>query len=306
MNGGGSFGLAEALMWAALLAGAGWAMASGWDGWRGHRVRQRTRRLLGGFGDGAGADPGRASPSEPSCNVGKFAESGLGRCVGSDRRVARIQEKWRRASRGIGSGRLREAGAALGVAAFVVVVVGGVAGWILACVGAYGVRWWMRRRRSQEEAAGSQQPGNARAAAEQLPLAAELMAACLAAGSTPAPAADAVGRSLGGPLGALLIRTATELRLGAEPAVAWAHFALLPGSDGFVRSMERAGTAGAPAVDQMARLTAELRIRRVREASARARRAAVLVTGPLGLCFLPAFLAVGVAPVVMGLAGSLL
>jgi hypothetical protein len=32
----------------------------------------------------------------------------------------------------------------------------------------------------------------------------------------------------------------------------------------------------------------------------------VLVTGPLGLCFLPAFLAVGVAPVVMGLAGSLL
>ena len=35
-------------------------------------------------------------------------------------------------------------------------------------------------------------------------------------------------------------------------------------------------------------------------------RAAVLVTAPVGLCFLPAFLAVGVAPVVIGLADGLL
>jgi hypothetical protein len=32
----------------------------------------------------------------------------------------------------------------------------------------------------------------------------------------------------------------------------------------------------------------------------------VLATAPLGLCFLPAFLLVGVAPVVMGLAGTIL
>jgi Flp pilus assembly protein TadB len=306
MNGGGSLGLAEALMWAVLLGGAGWVVASVWAGWRGHKVRQRTRRLLARPVEGAGEDSGPASSERPG-GAGKFTGSGgLDKCSGLGLRVARVHAEWRGAARKIGSGRLREAGAALGVAAFAVVVVGGVAGWIVACAGAYGVRRWMRGRREREEAAGSQQSADARAAAEQLPLAAELMAACLAAGSTPAAAADAVGRSLTGPLGALLIRTATELRLGAEPAVAWAHFASLPGSGGFVRSMERAGTAGAPAVDQMARLTGELRIRRVREASARARRAAVLVTGPLGLCFLPAFLAVGVAPVVMGLAGSLL
>ncbi|MZE78830.1 type II secretion protein F, partial [Streptomyces sp. SID5475] len=34
--------------------------------------------------------------------------------------------------------------------------------------------------------------------------------------------------------------------------------------------------------------------------------AAVLATAPLGLCFLPAFLTVGVAPVLIGLAGDLL
>ena len=39
---------------------------------------------------------------------------------------------------------------------------------------------------------------------------------------------------------------------------------------------------------------------------ARAERAGVLVTGPLGLCFLPAFLALGIVPVVVGLAGPLL
>ena len=31
-----------------------------------------------------------------------------------------------------------------------------------------------------------------------------------------------------------------------------------------------------------------------------------MVTAPVGLCFLPAFIAVGVAPVVIGLAGGVL
>ena len=35
-------------------------------------------------------------------------------------------------------------------------------------------------------------------------------------------------------------------------------------------------------------------------------RAAVLITAPLGLCFLPAFLVLGIAPVVIGLAGQAL
>jgi threonine dehydrogenase-like Zn-dependent dehydrogenase len=41
-------------------------------------------------------------------------------------------------------------------------------------------------------------------------------------------------------------------------------------------------------------------------AEAKAQRAAVAVTGPLGLCFLPAFLCIGVVPVVIGLATRLM
>ena len=41
-------------------------------------------------------------------------------------------------------------------------------------------------------------------------------------------------------------------------------------------------------------------------ALARAERAGVMVAGPLGLCFLPAFVCLGVVPVVLGLAGDIL
>jgi len=46
--------------------------------------------------------------------------------------------------------------------------------------------------------------------------------------------------------------------------------------------------------------------RRARQvaAQAAARRAGVLAVGPLGLCFLPAFVLVGVVPLVAGLVGA--
>ncbi|MBX9424411.1 type II secretion system F family protein [Streptomyces lateritius] len=143
-------------------------------------------------------------------------------------------------------------------------------------------------------------------AARHLPLAADLLAACASAGAGPAEAAEAVGRSLGGPLGERLTRTAAELRLGGEPAEVWRRFGAIPGAGGLARCMERAGSSGAPAAEAVARHAAALRSAGTRAAEARARRAQVLISAPVGLCFLPAFLAVGVAPVVIGLATGLL
>ncbi|WP_053171132.1 type II secretion system F family protein [Streptomyces sp. SBT349] len=140
----------------------------------------------------------------------------------------------------------------------------------------------------------------------RLPLATELLAACLAVGATPGAAADAVGFSLGGPVGEGLRRAASELRLGGEPAVVWARFGRLPGAGELARRLESAGTTGAPAAAAVAAEAAECRARRRRTVQTRARRAAIHVTGPLGLCFLPAFLLIGVAPVLIGLAEELL
>nr|WP_240979526.1 type II secretion system F family protein [Streptomyces sp. HNM0574] len=199
-------------------------------------------------------------------------------------------------------GRGREAVAAAGAGVLAAVVLDGPVGWVAGAAVACGA-WRLLRTRGSRDSSG--RGAEARDAVRQLPLAAELLAACCAAGSSPERAADAVGRALDGPLGRRLLRAATELRLGGDPVEVWRRFGALPGSEGLARCLERSATAGTPAVDTVTRLSAQLRADRKRAAEARARRAAVLVTGPLGLCFLPAFLAVGVAPVVLGLAGSL-
>ncbi|GAA4907567.1 type II secretion system F family protein [Streptomyces coeruleoprunus] len=177
------------------------------------------------------------------------------------------------------------------------VLVGGIAGIAVGAAAAYGIRKWQRRPRPALDDVE---------AARRLPLAAELLAACLTAGAGPREAAEAVGRSLGGPVGDRLTRTAAELALGGDPAEAWARFGAIPGARALARSLERTAVSGAPAAGPASRAAAALRADRAREAEARAQRAQVLITAPVGLCFLPAFLAVGVAPVVIGLAGGLL
>nr|WP_254693317.1 type II secretion system F family protein [Streptomyces qinglanensis] len=207
----------------------------------------------------------------------------------------------KRFTAGLRTRRAREGAASTGAGVLGLLLIGGAAGWLVGGAAAWGT-WRLLRRRA---AAQDPRSSTERTEEEQLPLVAELIAACLAAGAGPGRAAEAVGSSVGGPLGTRLVRAAVELRLGAEPALVWGRFAERPWGVEFARCMERAGAAGVPAVESVARLAAELRGGRARAAGSRARRAAVLVTGPLGLCFLPAFLVVGVVPVLLGLARSL-
>lgn len=180
------------------------------------------------------------------------------------------------------------------------VVIGGVAGAVVGAVLAGGLWQWRRRQTAGDTGAER----DAATAARQLPLAADLLAACIAAGASPVIASQAVGEALSGPVGERLARAAAEVRLGGEPADAWRRLAALPGAGPLARLLERADESGLPAAGPVARLAAEARAEWTRTATARARRAAVLITAPVGLCFLPAFIAVGVLPVVIGLAGG--
>ncbi|MFJ5557946.1 type II secretion system F family protein [Streptomyces sp. NPDC093250] len=182
-------------------------------------------------------------------------------------------------------------------------LVGGPVGVVLGLVAAAGL--WRWRLRQTAAAAHTRGPDTA-GAARQLPLAADLLSACVAAGAGPAPAAQAVGETLGGPVGDALARGAAEVRLGGEPAAAWHRLASLPGALPLARLLERADASGLPLATPVGRLAAEARAEWTRAATARARRAAVMVSAPVGLCFLPAFIAVGVLPVVIGLAGGVL
>ncbi|MGW0364873.1 type II secretion system F family protein [Streptomyces sp. NPDC002990] len=197
--------------------------------------------------------------------------------------------------RGLTAGWAWPAGAAL--AGWV--LIGGVAGVAAGCAAAFGVRRWQSRARPPAAV-------DLREAESQLPFAADLLAACLAAGAGPVEAAEAVGESLGGPVGERLALAGAELRLGGEPGAAWGRLAEIPGARTLAECLERAARTGSPAAEPVSRLASALRADRSRRATARAQRAAVLVTAPVGLCFLPAFLAIGVAPVVIGMASGLL
>nr|WP_181923768.1 type II secretion system F family protein [Streptomyces inhibens] len=189
----------------------------------------------------------------------------------------------------------------LGAAAFVAILVGGVAGAMAGLAVGFGAHRWLARQRGADAA----RLAAAEVRAELAP-AGDLLAACLAAGAGPRESAEAVGRSLDGPVAERLRQVAAELRLGGEPALVWPRLAALPGAEGLARCMERAGISGVPAVESASRIAAELRAEQARAAITWARRAGVLVTLPLAACFLPAFLTLGVAPVLIGLAGELL
>lgn len=196
---------------------------------------------------------------------------------------------------------VREWAMAIGAGCVGSVLVGGFAGIVLGAAGGYAT--WRWRQHTRDRAAAQAEERGVR---EQLAITADLLAACLAAGAGPAESAAAVGTSLGGPVGERLRRTAAELRLGSEAADSWGRLAELPGARELSRCLARAGVSGAPAVGSVSRIAADLRREWGRAASEAARRAGVLVTLPLAVCFLPAFLTLGVAPVLIGLADGLL
>ena len=137
----------------------------------------------------------------------------------------------------------------------------------------------------------------------------DLLAAALTAGLPAADSLAAVADALGHPhpgLAPPLRTAAARLRLGATPSEAWQNVpgaaALAPIVAVLVRATDGGGSVRAALEHAASRLRSEADA----AATARAERASVMVAGPLGLCFLPAFVCLGVLPVVVGLADGLL
>ncbi|MEU1206212.1 type II secretion system F family protein [Nocardia sp. NPDC005825] len=137
----------------------------------------------------------------------------------------------------------------------------------------------------------------------------DLLAACLRAGLPTARAAAAVATESPEPLASALSRVSDLLVLGADPTSAWAQ-ATEGIADDAVAALARMARRSARSGTGLATAVTELAERRRGEledaAAARAERAGVLIGGPLGLCFLPAFVCLGIVPVVLGLAGRVL
>ena len=137
-----------------------------------------------------------------------------------------------------------------------------------------------------------------------LPRAAELLATCLEAGAFPAAALAAVADAVGGPLADRVRAVVAFLRSGTDLAQ-WPADSLDP-VDRLVRAVARASRTGAPMAESVRLLAADEAERARWDALERARRAGVQAVGPLAACFLPAFVLLGVVPMIVGVARAVL
>ncbi len=147
-----------------------------------------------------------------------------------------------------------------------------------------------------------EQPADALATASTL----DVLSVCLSAGMSASAAAAATSSSAPPGLAASLRRAADLLALGADPDTAWAAPAegADAASEALGRLARRSAASGSALAQGVADLAEQSRQEATHAAAAAAERASVLIAGPLGLCFLPAFICLGIVPVVAGLAGD--
>jgi pilus assembly protein TadC len=149
--------------------------------------------------------------------------------------------------------------------------------------------------------------GRDRSVAEVLRSAAtlDLLAACLTGGLPVPVALEAVAATASPQTATALRSVASHLALGVEPAEAWTPIRERPGLAELAVAATRTARAGTALAAFAKDLAHRLRESLSADADERAERAGVVLAAPIGLCFLPAFLCLGVLPVVLGLAARL-
>ncbi|MFF0266619.1 type II secretion system F family protein [Kribbella sp. NPDC004536] len=134
--------------------------------------------------------------------------------------------------------------------------------------------------------------------ARDLPLAIDLLTACLRAGRPPQHALQLVAEALPGPLADLFTKIAHHLSLGADPTKAWALLDTEPACKPMARAIARSLRSGAPLTKTLEHLADETRRTHHHTADQQARAAETKAALPLGLCFLPAFVVLSIVPTI--------
>lgn len=199
--------------------------------------------------------------------------------------------------------------------------IGGPAAVPAGLIGTIGTFVWLSRRRAK-----SGLRDKVRLSAQVPPLA-DLFAAGLSAGLQPAQAAVTVAHAFGGDwnvgrspggrepssepdrskltgidlLACRFHDAATAVLAGADPQSAWSALALEEATAPLAAAVIRAGRTGAPAAATVGRAARELREAAADALAAEVRTVGVRATAPLTLCFLPAFVFLGVLPTALSL-----
>jgi Flp pilus assembly protein TadB len=138
-----------------------------------------------------------------------------------------------------------------------------------------------------------------------LPHLVDLFAATLRAGAAPGDGAAVAAAALPGPAAERLAGVAARLGLGLDPVQVWSGLAADPELGRLGRALARAQATGAPVVRAVERLADDLARAGRAETEDRARAVGVKAALPLGLCLLPAFVLIGIVPLVVALLTAL-
>ena len=177
--------------------------------------------------------------------------------------------------------------------------VSGTVGLVVGALGA-GVVWFVLGRAETP----AQRARRARVRAE-LPHVVGLLAAAVRGGLPPADALALVCVALPGPAADSLAVLPPRIALGVDPEEAWRALEPDPALAPLGRTLARSARTGEPIADALERLGEELSARARADSEDAARRVGVRAAVPLGLCLLPAFLLIGIVPVVAGLVTDL-
>lgn len=153
------------------------------------------------------------------------------------------------------------------------------------------------------------EPRSARARRDDLgrqaPLLADLLSATLASGATVRDALEVSSDAVGPPTREVVRPVVVAIDLGADPQAAWQAVGVGDAHREIVDALARAQRSGAPIAQLLAQAADDLRRERRREVEVAARSAGVRAVAPLAACFLPAFLLLGVVPVIASLVDDL-
>ena len=205
-------------------------------------------------------------------------------------RLRRLSPPARKQPRTIPTRTLGGALAAVSVALFI----GGIPGILAGGLAGVGVHRWLSSIPSSETVR------RRRGRRAELPVVVELLAACLASGATVSRSLDAVVHVTRSDLREELHRVAAALSVGGSADEAW-RLVTAPECAPLVAVMQRSAVTGAPASQLLSLLAADLRAQSRAASMTDAHQLGVRSAGPLGLCFLPAFVLIGVVPLVISL-----
>lgn len=189
--------------------------------------------------------------------------------------------------------------AAVSLAVGVVMIIGSTLGLLLGLGSGFIAFRLFGRLESRSDRERSQ------ALSAQMPIVCDLLAATLASGASMTSAVDAVRHAVGEPAAQTLARVDRALVLGTPMAQVWSTAHAEPAFARIAAAFERSSQSGAPVAELLIGVASDERRTKRRTVEVAARGAGVRSVMPLAACYLPAFMLMGVIPVVASMATSL-